>query len=94
MNKIVITQNDIRKAGRFYDPDSCLIATALKRIFPKKKTTVAYDIISVNDKVYKLPTKSVDLIADTYDEKAAFPFRQPHYPDILEGLTLELCALK
>lgn len=89
MNRITITQQDIRKAGRFYDTDGCLIATALKRIFPKKKTTVAYDVISIDDKVYKLPTKSVDLIADLYDEKAVYSFNPPHYPDILEGLTLE-----
>jgi hypothetical protein len=90
MNKLKITIEDIERAGRFYESDECLIATALKRTFPKKETGVLYDKVYIDDKVYNLPTKSVDLIAEVYDEKAVFPFTKPHYPDMLDGLTMEL----
>lgn len=55
-NKLVIevTENDAQKAGDYYDGDECLLATTLKRMFPKSKISVSGYSFSVDGVFYRM----------------------------------------
>ncbi len=54
MKHILITREDAKNAKTFLDNNSCLIATALKRKFPKSKVTVYGWSLDVDGKRYAI----------------------------------------
>lgn len=80
---VVVTEADRQTAGVFWDPEGCIIATAVKRMFPGSKATEATDAVLLDGVRYR---HSWIRPSDLHFQGSPVV---PHYGPEVVGFTLE-----